>query len=119
MQHMNRQTTVQFGPVSNKQGPAAFSSRALRRTGEGRRRAGALRRLAADSFDRPYMLKVRSLAAPRLLDQFLLRANQRSQAFGQKGGVERLFERLVDARTIEVRGRTVIGQQGDQDRLAE
>src|SRR5262249_38328216 len=92
-----------------KQGPAAFSNRALRCLGEGRRRAGAPRRLAADSFGRPYMLKVRSLAAPRLLDQFFLRANQRSQAFGQKGGVERLFERLVNTRTIEVRGRAVIG----------
>ena len=102
-----------------KQGPAALSNRALRCSGEGRRRAGALRRLAADSFGRPYMLKVRSLAAPRLLDQFLLRADQRAEAFGQQGGVERLLERFVDARAIEVRGRAVIRQQGDQDRLAE
>jgi hypothetical protein len=83
------------GPISreqwrNKQGPAAVSNRASSCLGEGRRRAGAPRRLAADSFGRPYMLKVRSLAAPSLLDQFLLRANQRSQAFGQKGGVEQL-----------------------------
>ena len=95
---------MRLGTSTKKQGPAAFSNRALHRSGEGRRRAGAPRRLAADSFDRPYMLKVRSLAAPRLLDQFLLRANQRSQTFGQKGGVERLLERFVDARAIEVGG---------------
>src|SRR5690606_20227372 len=50
-------------------------------------------------------------------DEFLLGADERPQTLGQEVRVERLLERLVDARAVEAHRAAVIGQQGDENRL--
>ena len=52
-------------------------------------------------------------------NELLLGTDEGAKSFGQKRGVERFLERLVDARAIEAGGAAVVGQQGDQDHLGE
>ena len=53
------------------------------------------------------------------LDELFAGADQRAKPFGKQGHVERFLERLIDRRAVEAERAAVVGQQGDQDRLAE
>ena len=74
------------------------------------RRGGLNRDGLSGIGDWEYRLLKRRLRQEAALYEFFFGANQRSQALGQKRGVERLLERLVYARTIEAGRASVVGQ---------
>ncbi len=53
------------------------------------------------------------------LHKFLLGTDERPESFRQESGIEWLFERFVDTRTIKAHRVAVIGKQSDQDDLGE
>lgn len=52
-------------------------------------------------------------------DELFLGTNERAKAFGEKRGIERLAEGLVDAGAVEAGAAAVVGKKRDEDDLAE